>query len=69
MTQTMLTDQDCKLFPAGICVLQYNWQYSGPAYYVAGKYKEPQKSMMQALTGVTPVCIWHIKPKEVANAS
>ena len=68
MTQPMLSEQDCRLLPAGICVVQYNWMFTGAAYYIAGSYKQPEKSMLSAPGGVTPVAIWHIKPKEVANA-
>jgi hypothetical protein len=64
MTKPMLSEQDCKLLPAGICVVQYNWPFSGPAYYIAGSYKQPEKFMLSALSsGTTPVAIWHIKPK------
>ena len=65
----MLIPEHYELMPNGISVVQYNWTLIGTRYYVAGSYKNPQKSMMEALTGVTPVCIWHIKPKEVTNAS
>jgi hypothetical protein len=42
--------------------------YTGAAYYIAGSYKQPEKSMLSAPGGKTPVAIWHIKPKEVTNA-
>jgi hypothetical protein len=68
MTQPILNDEVCRVFPKGVSVAQYNYNMLGTCYYIAGDYGKPRKQICNSNLNKA-VCIWHIKPKEVRNAS